>query len=1033
MTTSTADAALCPACSSLLPAGSLHGLCAACLWGAMDDPLPEAGEGLAALLRLPGLNLMQVIDRGGMGIVYRARDTDGARTVAVKMLLTRHEADPEMVARFRQEASAVSGMDHAGILPVYRVGEHEGLPFFSMKLADGGSLTEHLTEYAGEWRKTARLMAGLADAIHHAHSRGVLHRDVKPGNVLFDAAGRAYVSDFGLVKVVDAEHALTRSITLMGTPHYMAPEVAAQNVRSATIASDVWSLGAVMYELLSQRRPFDAPGIPALLRRIVEEPPAAMPGEHRPPGDLTTIALKCLEKDPARRYASASALRDDLTAWLEGRPITARPPSRMEVARLWVRRNKALAAVSALALVSLAAGAVALAAQNRTLSRSLAQEQYARATALRRSGDIRHRDEALALLSTSIQHGADTAAARDEAITLLATPGWREVRRIPWPYVTLPVLPDFSRLIQVRDGVLRLLPLEQGGAEEEIASPEPVTDVFGAAGDKLLVVTTKDDVRTRRLYDRTQRRWLREWPWRTEISLCPQGRRLTVIADLSSEVAIEDLTGAEPLRTYTSLLPEPAAGVFSQDGKRLAFMSWKSGGAEVVDVGSGERLAQFDNPRRDSPATAVWRPDGGALAVGPDVPDFHLWQIGAGKPWSRRCSGHLAEVLHLAWHPSGTWLATTSQDGTLRLWNAASGREILNIHDAPRHVFFSTDGSRLLYDQTDAAELVLCAMTPPEVVRAVELPHSSPDLQRQRGPWGTALTPDGRAAVVGGDNTWLLDATTGEVLAEYPSGYVNHVLIPQDSSAFYIGQSNGITRVPLTRSPSGAWTSGAMETVTKEHGAIRMAWSESTRTLAGTHSHGVWLRQPGNSSAPLRRLETGVEVNPLALSPDGRWVITGRAEGESHTFIFDLTSSKNQPCAEIPLAPLSYYQFSSDSRILYTAGGQAFAARETGTWRILWSHPAPAPDAGFNRIVISGDGHLLAISIFPHGVQLRRATDGALLATLRHPDARPIAWLALDEKGTRLITTAAGHVVQMWDLSRLTHALSAIGLALPGY
>jgi eukaryotic-like serine/threonine-protein kinase len=1033
MTTPTADAARCPECRSALPAGTLHGLCAACLWGAMDEASAETGTPSSALLRLPGLDLMQVIDRGGMGIVYRARDTDGARTVAVKMLLTRHEDDPEMVARFRQEAGAVSNMDHPGILPVYRVGEHEGLPFFSMKLADGGALTEHLTEYAGAWRKIAQLMAGLADAMHHAHSRGVLHRDVKPGNVLFDAAGRAYISDFGLVKMVDAPSTLTRSITLMGTPHYMAPEVAAQNVRSATIASDVWSLGAVLYELLAQRRPFEAPGIPALLRQIVEEPPAAMPSERRPPRDLTTIALKCLEKEPARRFASAAALRDDLTAWLDGRLITARPPSRMEIGRLWVRRNKALAAVSALAVISLATGAIALAAKNRSLRHSLAQEQYARATALRRNGDIRHRDEALALLSTAVRDGADPTAARDEAITLLATPGWREVRRIPAPYVTIPVLPDFSRLIHVKDGVLRLVPLEPSSAEEEIASPEPVTDVFGAAGDKLLVVTTRDDVRTRHLYDRTQRRWLREWPWRTDVSLCPQGRLMTVIADLSNEVAIEDLTGAEPLRTYTSLLPEPAAGVFSHDGKRLAFMSWNSGGAEVLDVRSGHRLAQFESPRRDYPATAAWRPDGVTLAVGPDVPDFHLWQIGAGKPWSRRCSGHLAELLHLAWHPSGTWLATTAQDGTLRLWNAANGREILNLHDVPRHVFFSNDGSQLLYDQMDAAELVLCAMSAPQVVRAVELPHSNPDLRRQRGPWGTALTPDGRAAVVGGDQTWLLDATTGDVLQDYPTGHVNHVLIPPDGSEVYIGQSNRLARVPLTRTFSGTWSSGALETIANEHGTARMAWSDATQTLAVSHSGGVSLRQPRTPSASMRLLETGREVNPLALSPNGRWVVTGCESGDANEFIFDTASPHHKPCAEIPQASQSYYQFSHDSRTLYTAGGPVFTARESGTWRLLWSHPAPTPDINFNRMVISGDGRLLAISTFPNGVQLRRARDGALLATLRHPDARPIAWLALDEKGTRLITTAAGHVVQIWDLTRLEHALSALGLAPPRF
>ena len=225
-------------------------------------------------MRIPGYEITEEIARGGMGIVYRARQVDPARTVALKMLLPHQLGSGEMAERFRLEVRALTELEHPAILPVYQVGEHDRLPFFTMKLATGGTLAQRKSEYTGQWRKIAELLATLADAVHFAHEHGVLHRDLKPGNVLFDDACRPYVSDFGLAKLVGADSDLTRSVDFLGTPHYVAPEVAMRSARQATTASDIYSLGAILYELLAQRPPFDAEGVPALLKKIAEQEPA---------------------------------------------------------------------------------------------------------------------------------------------------------------------------------------------------------------------------------------------------------------------------------------------------------------------------------------------------------------------------------------------------------------------------------------------------------------------------------------------------------------------------------------------------------------------------------------------------------------------------------------------------------------------------------------------------------------------------------------------------------------------------------------
>jgi serine/threonine-protein kinase len=296
-----------------------------------------------------------------MGVVYRARQRSLNRPVALKVIRAGEWASPEEVRRFRNEAEMVALLDHPHVVPVYEVGEQAGQFYFSMKLVEGGSLAEQLARFRDDPRAAAGLLATVARAVHHAHQRGVLHRDLKPSNILLDEDGRPHVTDFGLARRVEADSSLTQSGAIVGTPSYMAPEQATGLKGAVTTATDVYGLGAVLYALLTGRPPFQAENALDTLVQVRErepEPPSGV--NRRVVRDLETICLKCLAKEPPRRYGSALALAEDLERFLSGKPIQARSVGVWERGVKWARRRPlAVAAVAGLAaaLVLLGAGA----------------------------------------------------------------------------------------------------------------------------------------------------------------------------------------------------------------------------------------------------------------------------------------------------------------------------------------------------------------------------------------------------------------------------------------------------------------------------------------------------------------------------------------------------------------------------------------------------------------------------------------------------------------------------------------------------
>src|SRR5262245_32174002 len=385
---------LCPKCGSKIPADAPEKGCPGCLLENGLGPLPDArvtardastvistkanecgsaedfevntagpaGDSEKAkrsaetLGELGDYELLEVVGRGGQGVVYRAHQKSLNRTVALKMISVGSWATEAHLKRFRREAEAAASLEHPGIVPIHEVGERDGSCYFSMKFVEGGQLDQVIKQKPMSIRQAAELISKVSRTVHYAHERGILHRDIKPGNILLDAKGEPLLTDFGLARLVEAESTVTRTKEVMGTPSYMAPEQAVGNNTAVSSATDVYGLGAVLYQLLTGHPPFAGGTTYETIKLVLDseprQPRLLNPKVDR---DLSTICLKCLEKDPKRRYSSALALAEDLEHWLKHEPILAKPSGFFAHSRKWVRRNPSSALSTAL-LVAFALG-----------------------------------------------------------------------------------------------------------------------------------------------------------------------------------------------------------------------------------------------------------------------------------------------------------------------------------------------------------------------------------------------------------------------------------------------------------------------------------------------------------------------------------------------------------------------------------------------------------------------------------------------------------------------------------------------------
>src|SRR4029453_18997356 len=325
-----------------------------------DNAKPTSGvkdavRAATMLGELGDYELLQEIGRGGQGVVFRARQKSLNRVIALKVISLGQWASKVHLKRFRLEAEAAAKLEHPGIVPIHEVGERDGSCYFSMKFVEGGQLDEVARREPMPIRRAVELIAKVARTVHYAHEHGILHRDIKPGNILLDAKGDPHLTDFGLARLVESESSVTQTLDVLGTPSYMAPEQAVGNNAAVSSATDVYGLGAVLYQLLTGQPPFAGGTTYETIKLVLDteprQPRLLNPKIDR---DLSTICLKCLEKDPKRRYSSALGLADDLEHWLKHEPIQARRTGLFTRGAKWVRRNPAIAALTT-SLIAVAA------------------------------------------------------------------------------------------------------------------------------------------------------------------------------------------------------------------------------------------------------------------------------------------------------------------------------------------------------------------------------------------------------------------------------------------------------------------------------------------------------------------------------------------------------------------------------------------------------------------------------------------------------------------------------------------------------
>src|SRR5438067_3767380 len=359
-TNPTTESRVCAKCGAPVFADSPRGLCSVCLFrtglGLLDEENDRGPEPSRIQVQFGDYELLEELGRGGQGVVYRARQKSLNRTVALKVIGLGQWSSTPHLKRFRYEAEAAASLEHPQIVPIYEIGERDGSCYFSMKFVEGGRLDEVAKTEPMALRRAAELLVKIARTVQFAHEHGILHRDIKPGNILLDKNGEPHLTDFGLARLIEQESTVTNSFDVLGTPSYMSPEQAAGRTKELTAAADVYSLGAVFYQMLTGEPPFAGGTTYETIRMVLESEPRN-PRTRNPKVDaeLATICLKCLEKNPAQRYESAAALADDVERWLRHEPIQARRTGMFTRGRKWLQRNPTAAAVMALSFALAAA------------------------------------------------------------------------------------------------------------------------------------------------------------------------------------------------------------------------------------------------------------------------------------------------------------------------------------------------------------------------------------------------------------------------------------------------------------------------------------------------------------------------------------------------------------------------------------------------------------------------------------------------------------------------------------------------------
>ncbi len=992
----------CSRCGQPLASGALEGNCPRCLVSLALDGISDRKQALDCSMdaspapqRFFGdYEILGELARGGMGVVYRARQVGLGRMVALKTIAAGHLASASQVQRFQLEAEAAARLDHPNIVPIYEVGEHQGQHFYSMKLIEGGTLADRIKGITTEQgtvesgQEAASLVARIARSVHYAHQRGILHRDLKPTNILIDGEGQPHVTDFGLAKIFDEESTLTQTVAVLGTPAYMAPELASGKAAEATTAADIYSLGAILYELLAGRPPFRAGTALETMRLAMERPPERLQLRNpRVDRDLEIICLKCLEKSPLGRYRSAQALVEDLERWRAGEPILARPATAFEGVWRWSRRQPLLAGLSiTIVLLLLLATIIALISAHRIerarraehdASRELGRANQQLGTTVDRlesqlaedlleKGDV---SGGLAYLASAVRRDPSNQIVAQRLVSALLHRNYAKPAANPiWQF------PRVRHVEFSRDG-RRLLVLRSDHSVQiwDAASSLPVTpSIKSDSGAAVLVAHFSPDGtrfatgsanHTAQIWSSdTGRPVTTPLPHGAAVSVVrfsPDGKLLLTLSDVRSLRLWNAATG-EKLFEVVPHKTRTTDANFSLDGQYIASCSF--GGVVQIRGVTNVTMVRSSWEKSVEMNSIQFSPDSRRVLTISSDKTARLWDWEAGQQLGDPMV-HDGEIVEARFGPDGRLIATASDDRTARLWDAHTGRSVgvpMRHNDALTELRFSPNGQQLVVGCWDnSAQLWNVASCQP----------ACGPLRHRERVWSVDFSPDGRRVVTGSADgfvqVWDVRASASPELSVRHDASVGSARFGPDGLTF--------------------------------------------ATAAEDNSARVWETATGRAITP--PLRHGGKVLRLDFSPDGRKLVTAGADKKA--IVWELPSGRK--LAELPHGvEVVSAHFDPSSHAVVTASYDGSAR----VWDAESGQPITPPLRHKGRVRearFSPDGTRVASASYDQSAQIWDARTGEPLSPkLLHADG--VEDVQFSPDSTRLATASHDNTARLWDV-----------------